>query len=154
RRARRRPGRVQPLGRDAQPPDGVGDGLPQLVHDGRQEHQQLAHVPVPLPPAAAPVRPARLPRQPVRSARLLRPVANCWKDGPRSGIEGQISGSSGPVYSSRTVNSVTPPAFGARVNVRTPLNRPSGIPPDQTIRRPGTNSVTLTGNARPGLAFE
>jgi len=28
------------------------------------------------------------------------------------------------------------------------------MPPDQTIRRPGTNSVTLTGNARPGAAFE
>ena len=27
------------------------------------------------------------------------------------------------------------------------------MPPDHTIRRPGSKSVTFTGNARPGLAL-
>jgi hypothetical protein len=35
------------------------------------------------------------------SARAFSPRANCSNDGPRSGIERQINGSSGPVYSSR-----------------------------------------------------
>jgi hypothetical protein len=69
------------------------------------------------------------------------------------GIDRQITGSSGPVYSSRTVNMVASPS-GASVNVRTPLNSPSGIPPDQTIRRPGSKTTTSTGKAHPGLTFE
>src|SRR5205807_719138 len=64
------------------------------------------------------------------SARAFRPFANCWKEGPRSGIEGQIIGSSGPVYSSRMWNFVEPFPSGASVYVRTPLNNPSGIPPE------------------------
>jgi len=40
------------------------------------------------------------------------------------------------------------------VKVRTPLKRPSGIPPDQTIFCAGTNSVTLTGKVRPGFALD
>ena len=83
----------------------------------------------------------------------FRPRANCSNDGPRSGIERQIIGSSGPVYSSRIVKRV-PPSSGASVNVRTPLNSPSGMPPDHAIARSGSNRVTLTGNARPGLASE
>src|SRR4029450_1330766 len=63
-------------------------------------------------------------------------------------------GQEGPVYSSRTVNRVAPSVPGARVKVRTPLNRPSGMPPLQVIRWPGLNSVTLTGKVRPGLALE
>jgi hypothetical protein len=39
-----------------------------------------------------------------------------------------------------------------RVKVRTPLKNPSGIPPDHTVRRLGSNSTTVAGNARPGLA--
>jgi len=58
------------------------------------------------------------------------------------------------VYSSRTLKRMPPSVPGARVKVRTPLNRPSGMPPLQVIRWPGLNSVTLTGNARPGLALE
>jgi hypothetical protein len=69
-------------------------------------------------------------------------------------MERQIRGSSGPVYSLRMVNRVAPSDPGARVKVRTPLNSPSGMPPVQVIRRPGLNSVTLTGKARPGLALE
>jgi hypothetical protein len=34
------------------------------------------------------------------------------------------------------------------------LNSPSGIPPLQVIARGGSNAVTVTGNARPGLASE
>ncbi|HKG67051.1 MAG TPA: hypothetical protein VKB28_23485 [Solirubrobacteraceae bacterium] len=34
------------------------------------------------------------------------------------------------------------------------MNSPSGIPPLQTIRSPGANSVTFTGKARFGLASE
>ena len=52
RRAPRGAGRVQRLGPDGQPDVGVGERLPQLVHDGlRPQHQQLArpHVPVPVP---------------------------------------------------------------------------------------------------------
>ncbi len=89
----------------------------------------------------------------VVSARAFRPCANCSKLGPRSGIERQISGSSGPVYSSRMVKRVAAPS-AASVNVRTPLKSPSGMPPLQTIRSPGANSVTLTGKARFGLASE
>lgn len=58
------------------------------------------------------------------------------------------------MYSSRTLKRMPPSVPGARVKVRTPLNRPSGMPPLQVIRWPGLNSVTLTGNARPGLALE
>src|SRR5437588_337170 len=64
------------------------------------------------------------------SARAFRPFANCWKEGPRSGIEGRIIGSSGPVYSSRMWNFVEPFPSGAREYMRTPLNNPSGIPPE------------------------
>jgi hypothetical protein len=49
-------------------------------------------------------------------------------------------------------NSVAPSAVdGVSVNVRTPRNRPSGIPPVHTIRCGGWNSATVSGNARPGL---
>jgi hypothetical protein len=48
----------------------------------------------------------------------------------------QIIGSSGPVYSSRTLSVVAPSPCGDSTKVRTPLNRPSGIPPDQVIRWP------------------
>jgi hypothetical protein len=58
------------------------------------------------------------------------------------------------VYSSCMVNRVVPSLPGARVKVRTPLNRPRGMPPLEVIRRPGVSSVTLTGKARPGLALE
>ena len=51
-------------------------------------------------------------------------------------------------------NLVAPSPCGASVKVRTPLNSPSGIPPVQVIRWPDVNSVTRTGNARPGLACE
>jgi DNA-binding transcriptional ArsR family regulator len=57
------------------------------------------------------------------------------------------------VYSSRITKRVAP-SSGVSVNVRTPLNRPSGMPPLQVMRSAGENSVTLTGNARPGLASE
>jgi hypothetical protein len=69
-------------------------------------------------------------------------------------MERQIIGRRGPVYSSRLVNRVAPSVPAARVKVRTPLNRPSGMPPLQVIRWPGLNSVTLTGKARPGSALE
>src|SRR5215204_2604919 len=69
-------------------------------------------------------------------------------------MDRQISGRRGPVYSSRMVNRVVPSVPGARVKVRTPLNRPSGMPPLQVIRWPGVKSVTLTGKARPGLALD
>jgi hypothetical protein len=49
----------------------------------------------------------------------------------------QITGSSGPVYSSRMWNRVGPSADGASVNVRTPLHRPSGMPPLHVMLRPG-----------------
>src|SRR4029453_15687974 len=62
-------------------------------------------------------------------------------------MDRQIRGSRGPVYSSRMVNRVVPSVPGARVKVRTPLKRPSGMPPLQVIRCPGANSVTLTGKA-------
>ena len=39
------------------------------------------------------------------------------------------------------------------MKVRSPLNKPSGMPPDQTMRFAGVNSATLTGNARPGLTL-
>jgi len=39
------------------------------------------------------------------------------------------------------------------VYVRAPLKSPSDMPPDQTILCPGSNSMTLTGNARPGLTL-
>jgi hypothetical protein len=68
-------------------------------------------------------------------------------------MDRQIIGSSGPVYSSRTVNLVAPPC-GVRVKVRTPLNSPSGMPPSQVIRSPGRNSVTLSEKVRLGLASE
>ena len=51
----------------------------------------------------------------VLSARLFSPDANCWNDGPRSGIERQIIGRRGPVYSSRIVNLVMPPPCGDKV---------------------------------------
>src|SRR5258708_21855077 len=95
----------------------------------------------------------RLGRYAEASARALRPSANCWNDGPRSGIDFQIMPSSGPVYSSRMVNRVEAPS-GVSVNVRTPLNRPSGMPPAHTIRLAGVNSATFTGNARFGFAAE
>jgi hypothetical protein len=44
---------------------------------------------------------ADVERYRVSSARAFSPRANCSNAGPRSGIERQISGSSGPVYSSR-----------------------------------------------------
>ncbi len=76
------------------------------------------------------------------------------KDGPRSGIERQISGSIGPLYSSRISKRVIPPLAGLNWKVLTPLNRPSGIPPLQTIRRGGSSSLTVTGKARFGFASE
>ena len=57
-------------------------------------------------------------------------------------MQRQIIGRRGPVYSSRMVNRVAPSLPGARVKVRTPLNRPSGMPPLQVIRSPGLNSVS------------
>jgi hypothetical protein len=69
-------------------------------------------------------------------------------------MERQISGRRGPVYSSRMVNRVEPSVPETRVKVRTPLNRPSGMPPLRVIRWPGVNSVTFTGKARPGLALD
>ncbi len=57
------------------------------------------------------------------------------------------------MYSSRTVKCVFAPS-GTTANVRTPLKRPSGIPPLQVMVRGGSNAVTLTGKARPGLASE
>src|SRR4051812_20875205 len=51
------------------------------------------------------------------------------------------------------VNRVPRPS-GVSVKVRSPLNRPSGIPPDQIVRSYGRSSVTVTGNARPRLIFE
>ena len=66
----------------------------------------------------------------------------------------QMSGSSGPVYSSRMVKRVRPSPSEVSRKVRTPRNRPSGMPPAQVMRWPGTRSVTVTGKARPGLASE
>ena len=60
----------------------------------------------------------------------------------------------GPLYSSRMVNSVPPELFAVSVYVRTPLNRPSGVPPVNS-RLPGpANLVTVTGNVRPGATFD
>src|SRR5712692_3743462 len=50
-------------------------------------------------------------------------------------------------------NSTAPSEPGTREKVRSPLKRPSGMPPVQTIFLLGTNSLTLTGKARPGLIF-
>jgi hypothetical protein len=85
---------------------------------------------------------------------LLEAVGELAERGAQVGMERQIMGRSGPVYSSRTVNRVAPSVPGARVKVRTPLNRPRGIPPLQVIRLPGVTSVTLTGKARPGLTLD
>ena len=62
-----------------------------------------------------------------------------------------MSGAISPENASRMSNSV-PPSFGVSRYVRTPLNRPSGIPPVHTIRWGGSNALTRTGNARPGLS--
>jgi DNA-binding transcriptional ArsR family regulator len=70
-----------------------------------------------------------------------------------SGIVRHISPVSGPVYSSRIVKRVAPPS-GVSVNVRSPLKRPSGMPPVQVILSSGLSSVTFTGNARFGLTSE
>jgi len=43
---------------------------------------------------------------------------------------------------------------GVSEKLRTPLNSPSGIPPLHVMARAGSNAVTLTGNALPGLASE
>src|SRR5579864_665063 len=64
---------------------------------------------------------SRPARQPACSARCFKPLANCAKDGPRSGIERQISGTSGPVYSSRIVKRVEPFPWEDKEKVRTPL---------------------------------
>ena len=48
-------------------------------------------------------------------------------------------------------NSTPPSRRGVSVNVRSPLNSPSGMPPRQTICVVGSNCETFTGNARPGL---
>ena len=37
------------------------------------------------------------------------------------------------------------------VNMRTPVNKPSGMPPLQVIDRAGLNSLTVTGNVRPRI---
>ncbi len=61
-RAARGAGRVQRLGPGGQPDVGVGDRLPQLVHDGlRAEHEQLARPHVHVPAPGAPLRPRRVP---------------------------------------------------------------------------------------------
>ena len=83
----------------------------------------------------------------------MRPRANWSNEGWRSGIERPIIGSSGPLYSSRIAKRVRLPS-GTSENVRTPLKRPSGIPPVQVIPRPGSNAVTLTGKARLGFASD
>ena len=52
--------------------------------------------------------------QDARSQRAFNPFANCSNEGPRSGIERQIIGSIGPVYSSRMVNLVASPSLRER----------------------------------------
>jgi hypothetical protein len=59
-----------------------------------------------------------------------------------------------PENFSRILNEVVPLPCIDKVKVRTPLNKPNGMPPDQTIFWAGENSVTFTGNARPGLTCE
>src|ERR1700689_3638333 len=88
------------------------------------------------------------------STRRLSPRANLSNDGPRSGIDRQINPSNGPVYSSRTWNAVPPVPSGDTLKVRTPRNRPRGIPPLNRSRAGGSKSVTLTGKARPGAAWD
>ena len=91
----------------------------------------------------SPVRPRSVCRgplaaiQPERSASALRPVAKRSKDGARSGIERPIRGRNGPLKSSRMWKRVDPFPSGVRVNLRTPLNSPSGIPPVQVMRCAG-----------------
>jgi DNA-binding transcriptional ArsR family regulator len=63
-------------------------------------------------------------------------------------MERQISGMRGPVYSSRMVNRVEPSVPGARVKVRTPLNRPSGMPPLQVITDALPNRISRPAVSR------
>jgi hypothetical protein len=46
-----------------------------------------------------------------------------------------ISGAIKPLNASRMVNSTLPFFAGDNVKVRVPLNKPSGMPPDQTHQR-------------------
>jgi hypothetical protein len=87
------------------------------------------------------------------SAARFKSLANSSNAGCRSGMERQINGAMSPVYSSRMENSTSPFKPGVSVNVRCPLKSPSGMPPVQTMLRGGSNSATVTGNARPGLIF-
>src|SRR4029453_11538106 len=92
------------------------------------------------------------PGPPPALGALLQAVGELAERGAEVGHGAPDQGQEGPVYSSRTVNRVAPSVPAAKVKVRTPLNRPSGMPPFQVIRWPGLNSVT--GKVRPGLALE
>src|SRR6185369_6860844 len=81
----------------------------------------------------------------------LSPSANRVNDGARSGIDLVMRPASGPVYTSRIAKRTFPSDCSVRVYARVPVNRPSGIPPRQTMRWPGVNSTTVTGNPRLGF---
>ena len=65
----------------------------------------------------------------------------------------QISGSIGPVNSSRITKSV-PPAAGVNVKFRTPRKRPAGRPPSHTIRSGASIAVILVLKPRSGTASD
>lgn len=62
----------------------------------------------------------RVVRSVSRFSRLLQTVGELGEGCPRSGIDRQIIGSIGPVYSSSMLNLVVPFAPGERVGIRTP----------------------------------
>jgi hypothetical protein len=65
----------------------------------------------------------------------LSSAAYCSKEGPKSGIERHISGSSGPLKLSRISKRVDEFGPGVSANVRTPLKSPRGIPRGRIYER-------------------
>src|SRR5262249_48775152 len=128
RRAPRGAALVQRVGERDQPPHGVGERLPQLVHDGLgPQHQQLArpHLPVPVP--GAPLRPRQIPGH----AQTARRRARCCRGRcHRRGQPGMTTGSRSSAMS--LLSRVTPSRASA-------LRLPPGLPrlAARPIGRPG-----------------
>jgi hypothetical protein len=84
----------------------------------------------------------------------LSPRAKRSKDGPGSGIDRQISRSSGPLYSlAHPERDLAVRSLGHLVGADAAEQTERHPPAEPQVSR-GSNRVTLTGNARPDAACE